>query len=67
MIEFAFAAILFSRSCTQILTLFVVAAILKKNSSSRRQIGHVISAECQSLLSCRCHIGNREDPWNEAA
>ena len=34
-------------------------------SSLRRQIGHVISAMRQGLLSCRRHIGKREDPGDE--
>ena len=29
------------------------------------QITHVISAVCQGLLSCRRHIGKREDPGDE--
>ena len=31
----------------------------------RGQISHVISAVCQGLLSCRRHIGKREDPGDE--
>ena len=47
-----------SRPCTQILSLLILVAILNK-------FGHVISAVCQSLLSCRRHIGKREDPGDE--
>ena len=47
-----------SRPCTQILSLLILVAILNK-------FGPVISAVCQSLLSCRRHIGKREDPGDE--
>ena len=53
-----------SRPCTQILSLFILAAILNKFPLSW-QISHVIFAVCQGLLSCCRHIGKREDPGRE--
>ena len=34
-------------------------------STLRGQISHVISGVCQGLLSCRRHIGKREDPGDK--
>ena len=52
-----------SRPRTQILSLFILAAIIL--STLHGQISHVISAVCQGLRSCHRHIGKREDPWDE--
>ena len=54
-----------SRPCTQILSVFILAAILNKISTLHGQMSHVISAMCQGLPSCRRHIGKREDPGDE--
>ena len=59
-----------SRSCTQILSLFILAAILNKFALSLHKsvtwFCYICARElCQSLLSSGRHIGKREDPGDE--
>ena len=67
-IEFSYAAFFFcfwpvSRFCTKILSLFVLAAILNKFPLSvDKSVTWFLLCMCQGLLSCRRHIGKREDP-----